>query len=87
MFHILQQLSWKNLIVMKFNKWLVLREDMEVFQVKQAPLEDIFMDSVFLLDGLQWLFISSQVSFPHLPRDISSRSGPPDLTEPKLNGV
>ena len=78
MFHILQQLSWKNLIVMKFNKWLVLREDMEVFQVKQAPLEDIFMDSVFLLDGLQWLFISSQVSFSHLPGKISAR----DLVRP-----
>ena len=51
---------------------------MEVFQVKQAPLEDIFMDSVFLLDGLQWLFISSQVSFSHLPGKISAR----DLVRP-----
>ena len=64
-FHILQQLFWKNSIVMKFNKWLVVLEDMEVFQVKQAPLADIFMDSVFLLDGLQWLFILYQVSFCH----------------------
>ena len=64
-FHILQQLFWKNSIVMKFNKWLVVLEDMEVFQVKQAPLADIFMDSVFLLDGLQWLFILSQVNIHH----------------------
>ena len=50
---------------MKFNKWLVVLEDMEAFQVKQAPLADIFMDSVFLLDGLQWLFILSQVNIHH----------------------
>ena len=50
---------------MKFNKWLVVREDMEVFQVKQAPLADIFMDSVFLLVGLQWLFILFQVNIHH----------------------
>ena len=74
---------------MKFNKWLVLLEDMEVFQVKQAPLADIFMDSVFLLDGLQWLFILFQVNIHHfICSNISAglMIGPIS-TETKLIGV